>query len=239
MNFLDTIRSRDPIPEGKLSWLGAHGGWRYAKHGSQEYAIGDLAVADESYRLKPGERFVRRRRAVVLPDGEKMPESALHLAVPVDAGTWERMASQVRSKPLNGSLRVWDALAEYRRQHSDARRLPLRQSANPDVAAMQAELGMDGAQPWLELTPQGLADTSPAGLVSYLQARGISLSLARGRLVARSAKPINVMDRQLMERAEPLIIGELGGPKPMCSECPQPATEMVIPRAPMCAGHAQ
>jgi hypothetical protein len=107
------------------------------------------------------------------------------------------------------------------------------------VGALKASIGSNDPRPWIEIQPDGVADPSPAGIVAYLASRGVSLSLRRGRLVARSEAPINIVDRQLMDRAEPLLIGELGGSKPLCSECSNPATTVVLPRAPMCDRHAQ
>jgi hypothetical protein len=234
---MERIRGRDPLDERKLEWLGRHAGLSYGRHGGKEYAVAGFAVEEGSYSLKPGEVFVRRHRDVRLEDGEMIATPGLYVGMPVEPGTWQRLARS-RPKP-SGEPRTWDALAQYRRTSADARRIPLRQPS-ADVGALKAELGADGsASAWLELGAPGVADASPAGLVDYLSRRGISLSLARGRLVARSARPLNIADVQLMQLAEPLLIGALGGPKPMCSECAAEATTIVLPRAPMCSEHAQ
>jgi hypothetical protein len=34
------------------------------------------------------------------------------------------------------------------------------------------------------------------------------------------------------------VVTTLGGPKPMCSLCAEPAVTIVFPRAPVCAEHA-
>lgn len=71
-----------------------------------------------------------------------------------------------------------------------------------------------------------------------MESRGIALTVARGRLVARSVKPIHAEERLLIELAEELLVGHLSGAPVLCVECQQPAVTVVLPRAPACAAHA-
>ena len=81
-------------------------------------------------------------------------------------------------------------------------------------------------------------DRTPAGIIAYLSGRGIQLTLAHGRLVARCPSPIRFDDRELIERAEELIVGLLRASPVMCSSCGEPASTIAFPHAPMCKEHA-
>jgi hypothetical protein len=72
-----------------------------------------------------------------------------------------------------------------------------------------------------------------------LSGRGIELTLARGRLLARSRSPIRFDDRELIDKARELIIGALRGTPVMCSRCAEPAVSIAYPDAPMCAEHLE
>jgi len=50
-------------------------------------------------------------------------------------------------------------------------------------------------------------DGSVAGMIAYLEGRGVELKLARGRLVARSRTPIRAELRELIEHADELLVG--------------------------------
>lgn len=251
MSFTDLIRRRDPIDEKKLTWLGRAGGWSYARNGNQELAVAPHPLTAESYELKDGERFVRRHHDTILEDGARMPGSVLHVAIEVEPGTFEKMART--RKPTGAPVaRPWDVLgtlpAFQRREPTrmvsgpPARDLPLFD--NPpgeqelEAVAGVVDLAHQQAPTIIEVGGNQPPDRSVAGIVAWLEGRGVELSLARGHLVPKSVKPMRDDVKEVIERAEALLVGHLQSRPVICSMCAEPAITIVFPRAPMCAEHA-
>lgn len=251
MSFIETIkRGRDPIDEKRLTWLGRAGGWSYARHGDQELAVAPHPTAADSYTLKPGERFVRRAHDTILEDGARMPGSVLHVAVEVEPGTYEAKART--RKPIEPKARAWDVLAALPAMQ---RREPTRMVSGPPAKdlplfdAAPGEQELEAVAGVVDLTYQQQPsiievggneppERSVAGLVTWLEERGVELSLARGHLVAKAAKPMRDDTKEIIERAEPLLVGHLQAKPVICAMCAEPAVTVIFPKAPACAEHA-
>lgn len=254
---------RDPsvpartIPEGKVQWLGdAVAGHQYGVHNGQEYAV-DVRPADpEGFIAQDGEMLVNRKFIEEF-DGSRIETVLTHRAFPVASGTYAALAARrTPRKARRDQPRVWDRLA---RLSAMQRREPLRLATGPATSAMdrlgalptpptkdeQRALGevVDLARTTGQrelISVGGHEPPQPGGFVAYFLGRHIELTRTRDdRLIARSGSPISADDLELLDLAEPLIVGELGGPVAPCSLCDQPATSIAIPRAPVCAQHAQ
>jgi hypothetical protein len=58
-----------------------------------------------------------------------------------------------------------------------------------------------------------------------------------GQLLATSRKVIGMMDRELIQVAEPLLVAALGGAPALCASCSEPAISVAFPRTLACERH--
>jgi hypothetical protein len=82
-------------------------------------------------------------------------------------------------------------------------------------------------------------DKSVAAMVEFVEERGVELSLARGRLLAKSREPIRADLRELIDQARELIVAHLQGKPVLCSLCPAAAVTIAAIDAPLCQDCAQ
>ena len=254
-SFLDRIRAKDPIDESRLTWLGRSNGWHYAKLGHKEFAVAPHPVEEGSHsRLKDGERYILRHGAVVLPDGASMATTAMHVAMEVEPGSWQKIAGKARKPTAEKKMRGWDRLAALPIMQ---RREPLRMATGPatrELPALPGPLTKDQEAAMEAVAAKAIKrgssfisvggntppDGSVADMIAWLAQRwGIELSLARGRLQARSEKPIRADVEALLDGARELIVGHLQGKPVMCSECAKQAVTIAAVDAPVCRDHAQ
>jgi hypothetical protein len=233
----DVVRST--VPEGKLTWLGRLGGHDYASYQGREYIVDAYPSNPEDFSRTPGQLFIMRIRHELI-DGSAYEHHATHRALPVPDGTYASLLAKVRKPDTEPPMRTWDVLATLPlMQRREPLRIPTAPASSITVGALKAQLGPVGPLPVIEVGGNQPPERSPAGIVAYLGSRGIELSLARGRLLARARKPIRAEDRYLIERTEELIVGVLSGSPVACSLCAEPAVSIAVPRAPMCAAHLE
>jgi hypothetical protein len=175
-------------------------------------------------------------------DGSAYEHHQTHRAVPVPSGTFAALQAKVRKPAPEKPMRAWDALASLPVMQ---RREPLRLPTAPagldvTVDLFKAHHGKQApVPPFIEINGNEPPERSPAGIIAHLANRGVELTLARGRLVARSRNPIRADDRQLIDKAGELIVGHLRGQPVVCSECAESAVSIAYPDAPMCAAHLE
>ena len=245
-------------PERDFDWWGAVAGRRYgtAKKGGQEYAV-DTAPADlDAFTPQAGEILVSVGHVEMI-DGSAWPSTTYHRGFPVASGTYARLtARRRRRQPETDKLRTWDRLAALPLMQ---RREPLRMATGPAASPLDRMVDLPAVSTQEQEALAGAVDLvqrnerrrliagggnepperSVAGIIAWLTERGIELSLARGRLVARSKTPLRADLADLLDQAEELIAAHLQGWPVMCSSCAEPAVTLVLPRAPMCDRHAQ
>jgi hypothetical protein len=236
---LDYKIVQSTIPEGKLKWLGRPpGDYEYATYGGAEYAVDRNSTADlTGYNRRPGEIIVLRVERELI-DGSAFEHHRMHRAWPVESGTYAALAAKARKPAAEKPLRAWDALATLSvMQRRDPERFASTPAASDvNVGALKAQLGITHER-IIEVGGNEPPERSPAAIIEHLASRGVELKLSRGRLVARSRNPMRFDDRELIEKAEELIVGVLRGQPVICSTCAEPAVSIVFPHAPMCAEH--
>ena len=244
------------IPEAKITWLGDPiRGHRYGRHRDTEYMVEMRPSDPEAFVADANERLVSFRHVEMI-DGSPWPTNTYHRAFPTPTGTYAKLVGRKARKADDTTPRAWDRLATLPLMQ---RREPMRMATGPAASAMDRVVHMPSVSEQEQEALAGAVDMvrgnryrklievggntpperSVAGLVGYLQDRGVSLELARGRLIARSVKPIRADLRELIEQAEELIVGHLRGQAVLCSQCAQAAVTVVFPSAPACAEHAQ
>lgn len=242
------------VPEATIDWQGPPlRGHQYGRHRGTEYVV-DLRPTDaETHVAQPGEILVSRKRVELLDDGGGWETATLHRGWPVEPGTYAALAGK-RKKPGEKPMRAWDKLQTLAVMQ---RREPLRMATGPATSAIDnlPALGADQEEAvasvldfahrkttrtLIEVGGNEPPQRSVAALVEFVEQRGVELSLARGRLLARSRTPIRSDVRELIEQARELIVGHLQGKPVMCCECAEPAVTIAYPDAPMCAAkHGQ
>lgn len=237
---------RDPtnvqrsVPQGKVEWLGRSGDFDFGILGGREYAVDIRATADPAdYTRQRDEILVVKVEREVI-DGSGFEHHRTYRGWPVERGTFAARQAKMRKPAGEKPMRAWDALASLSvMQRRDPLRMPINPGpSNVHLGALSAQLGGKLAKlPVMEVGGNEPPDRSPAAIIAFLASRGVELTLARGRLVVRSRSPIQFDDRELIEKAEELIVGVLRGSPVMCSACAEPAVSIVFPHAPMCAEH--
>jgi hypothetical protein len=252
-SMLDRIRSRQPVPERDFDWLGTIGSLRYGRRKNQEYAVDRRPSDPTSFTPEDGEIAVARRHVERFDDGGEIVSTVTTRAWPVEPGTYDRLAKSRKPAAADRPMRTWDRLAALPVMQ---RREPLRMVTGPATSALDAlpALGADKAadvervaelaharstRSLIEVGGNEPPDRSVAGLVAFVERHGVELSLARGRLVARSRTPIRADLRDLIDQAKELIVGHLAGKPVICSSCASPAVTIAAIDAPMCAGCAE
>lgn len=256
------LSRRDPnvvartINASKVTWLGRIGDSDFGTYGGREYQV-DVSPSDpENYSRRTDELWVIRVTHEQV-GGSDFEHHSRHRALLVPSGTYQRFAEKAAARPVaEKPMRSWDALATLPVMQ---RREPVRVSVNRSASALgvletlpaqseQEKAVIAGAVDLLDRSrPPGVVeiggnqppDRSPAAIVEFLASRGVELTLARGRLVARSRTPIRADLRELIERSEELLVGVMRGSPVLCSSCGESATTVVFPLAPMCREHAQ
>lgn len=253
-SFVDRIKSRDPIPEREFRWLGAVRGFQYAERKGRQYAV-ELHGSDPmSFTPDPNEISIARKHTELI-DGSPFETIIRLRAWPVPTDTYAKLTSSRKKAEADKPLRAWDRLAALPLMQ---RQEPMRLVTGP--APKLDELPALGAVPspgeqeamagvidqvlkrphkLIEVGGNQPPERSVAGIVAYLQQRGVELSLARGRLLALSRTPLRADVRELIEQARELLAGHLQGKPVLCSSCSEAAVTVVFPDAPMCAEHAQ
>lgn len=228
-SFMQTLRSRDPVPESKFRWLGSFGGYRYATRDGQEFAVTQRPMDPSQYSLKPGEVYVARKVTQHI-DGSPWTETQNHLAMPVESGSWAQIEKRLdrRRRKVERPVRVWSALVGLLGPKREKLPLVLGASANPDVGALQAATGANGGAIMVELE-QATVELTPAGFIAYFEAKGHTFRRGKrdgNALIPEGGLPLVGNDEQIFQRVKPLLLMELGGPTVSCSDCAKPA---VIP----------
>ena len=242
---------RNTIPEAKLRWLGRAGDYQYAVYSGDgsELAVDIHASPDPGdYVRQPGEILIMRIRRESI-DGTEMEHHVTHRAWRVADGTYAGLKAKASKPPTEKPMRTWDVLAELpiMQRREPTRHLAIPPSSKVTMDALKGQLGgrmtPAVAMPIIEVGGNEPPDGSIADLIAWLASRhGIALRLGRrdrGRLVNESRTPIRSDIRELIKRAEELIVAELQGSPAMCSDCSEPAMRPVFPSAPMCREHAQ
>ena len=237
---------RDPsavqrtISESKLRWLGrAPDGYDYAEHGGKEYAV-DIHLSPDpgDYVRQPGEILVMRVHRELI-DGSPFEHHGTHRAFEVAPGTYASLAVKADRRPVEKPMRAWDALSTLpaltRREPTRIATVP--PASLPEVGLLKTLMGAKADPGIIEFGGHQPPERTPAGIIAYLERRGVELSLARGRLLARSRNPIRFDDRELIEKAAELIVGHLRGSPVLCSLCAESAVTIAYPDAPMCTAH--
>ena len=257
MTFLEKIRNRDPIPEAKVRWLGRHDGYEYGEHNGREYAVSTRPADVGSFSADPDERLIARRSVELLDDGEQMVTTVHHRAWPVKPGSYAKLARTRKPADRDKPMRGWDRLAALPAMQ---RREPMRLATGPAPSMLDGLVGMplsgteqeaiagalfdqarhNSKSTLIEFGGNSPPERSMAALVAWLAERhGIELTLARGRLRARSVKPIRADLQALLDQVQELIIGHLQGRAVMCGDCAEPAVTIASVNVPACAEHAQ
>lgn len=255
MALLASIRGRDPVDEHKFERLGWAAGLLYLKRGDHEYALSSHPVTEDSYKLKPGEVFVRRRRDVILEDGERMPTTVLHLGLPVEAGTFAKLSAS-RSAAKDNRPRRWPrvtGLAIMERSEPTywvtgpatssldvLPPLPMPPTREEERALSEVvDLGRRSSQ--RQLISTGGHEPPPesvAGTIAWLRsAYGVELEAVGTppRLSYRpTAKPPPADVLKLLDLERDLFIGELTGKPLACCWCERDAVRIVGVDAPAC-----
>jgi hypothetical protein len=242
---LDPTAAQNTVAEDKTKPLGRVGGHDYLTFDGKEYAVDVHATSDPGeFNRRNGEIIVNRRKRETI-DGTPWETTLHHRGWPVEPGSYAKLAAKQEARRARQQaetpLRAWDVLVGLFSSRRDPYRIVTgATAADPTLDALKAATDTKAARPaWIEIKPQQEPERGPAGIVAYLESRGIELSLGRGRLIARSRKTLNVVDRELIERTEELIVGHLKGQPAVCSLCSELAVLVAFPRAPMCAEHAQ
>jgi len=252
VRLVERIKGRAPIPESEVTWLGAVDGRQYGTVRCKEYAV-DLTVSDpQAYTPQPDEITIVRRRVERFDDGGELVSAATSRGWPVPAGTYAKLAAK-RKPTAEKKMRGWDRLAAMPIMQ---RREPLRMASataalelpvldgqltkdQEQAMASVVELAIKRAPSLIEVGGNTPPDGSVADMVAYLAERGVELSLARGRLRARSKTPIRADVQALLDGARELLVGHLQGKPVMCSECAETAVTIAAVDAPVCREHAQ
>jgi hypothetical protein len=233
---------RSTVPESKFQWLGRVGEYDYATYGGHEYAVEPFASIPGEYTPGAGELIVMRVTHEVF-DGSAIERHNTHRAFRVTEGTYAERVAKLPKPAAQKPMRAWDTLSALpAMQRQEPQRLPTTPPSSFFVGALKASLGNKGnPKPFIEVGGNQPPERSVAGIVAYLQRRGIELFLAGGRLVARSRTPIRRESREglLIAAAQELLAGHLRGEPVACSECSEPAVGIVFPEAPMCAAHLE
>ena len=219
------------IPRKKLGKsLGRRGSEDWYEHDGAEVAV----------RRSPTSEPVQPDRLYVTEATEEVKHGSRHVAHlsfaarRYPAGTY---AANVR-RPAKRSRapRTWDALAAVH-EHREPARIRFEATAGAEAGVMAKAAGVEVREPWIEISRDG-AQLSVGGLVDWLEHRGVTLEVARGHLVARSSRPMGVAERDVLSRAEALLVGFLINAPLGCVLCSQPAVTVAWPSAPVCESHA-
>ena len=255
------LTRRDPnivratVPESKVKWLGrAADGYDYAVHDGLEYAVDPHASKPEDYARRPGELYVMRVWHEVI-DGSKFEHHATHRAQRVPDGTYAALDAKASKRAAEKPMRMWGVLAALpvmqRREPTrmaagvlsasaldTLEHLPAQTQEQRQVIAGAVDLLHHHRPPAvIEVGGNEPPERGPVGWLKRLASHGVELTLARGRLLARSVKPIRFDDRQLIDKGKELIVGVLSGSPVTCSTCAEPAIDIAYPDAPMCTEH--
>jgi hypothetical protein len=215
------------------------GGYEYFAHGKGELAVTVRPVDPEEHSPRPGQVMVIEEKPELLEDGRKWGTRRIHrLGWEVEKGSYQReQEKRRRRQPTEDPARPMDVLAAVPSLH---RREPTRIVADreTDIHSGRLRTWIDAKSPAvIEVGGSPGVERSPAGYLAWLADRGVELSVAKGRLLATSAKPLGLEERTLIAEAEELLIGELSGKPVACSLCDVPAVSIAFPQAPVCEQH--
>ena len=240
---------RNTIPESKLRWLGRAGDHEYAVFSGDgsELAVDIHASPDPGdYVRQPGEVLIMRIRRERIENTE-VEHHVTHRAWRVADGTYAALKARAPKPAPEKPMRTWDVLAELpiMQRREPTRLLGAPPSSNVTIDALKGQLRgrmtPAAAVPIIEVGGNEPPDQSVASFIAWLaRNEGVALRLGRrerGRLVCESRTPIRSDIRDAIKRYEELIVAELQGSPPICSDCAEPATRPVFPSAPMCAKH--
>jgi hypothetical protein len=230
--MIGTIRSAvaswPTVAEGKLKKLGKAGSFEYATYKDVEYAITARPVNPAEHDPGPGEILITAEIEEMI-DGHRWGSTVHYRGFPVLSALPSlhrkeptRIATERRATSATmGALKA--AIA------SDAR------AKNPNAKPPP----VTEPPPVIETGGSTGAERSPAGYVAWLQSRGVELTVAKGRLLPMSAKPLGLEERVLIAEAEELLVGHLTGKPTPCSMCDLPAVSIAFPHAPLCGEHLE